>query len=99
MEGPSPALSFGMIPPMRRRLSARALLTVVSFVALASTSGSDGRAQTPASPQEKPSPSPDRPPVEIPFARLKPDAVLALSFEPGAAASPDAVWVRGSAAG
>jgi streptogramin lyase len=43
--------------------------------------------------QEPPTNSAPRPPAEIPLARLKPDAVLALPFVPGAVASDDAVWV------
>src|SRR5262245_31407088 len=46
--------------------------------------------------QEPPTP---RPPAEIPLARLKPDAVLALPFAPGAVASDDAVWVEGRSTG
>jgi YVTN family beta-propeller protein len=40
-----------------------------------------------------------RPIAEIPFARVPPDAVVALTFEPGAVASDDAVWVRARNAG
>jgi virginiamycin B lyase len=49
--------------------------------------------------QEPPVTSPPRPPAEIPLARLKPDAVLALPFAPGAVASDDAVWVPGRSGG
>ena len=34
-----------------------------------------------------------RPPEEIPFERLKPDAVMAIAMEPGAVADADAIWV------
>lgn len=42
-------------------------------------------------------PTTPRPPVDIPFSRLKADAVVAVTFEAGAAASEDAVWVPGRA--
>jgi YVTN family beta-propeller protein len=38
-------------------------------------------------------PAKSRPPVEIPFARLKADAIVPLALEPGAVESPDAVWI------
>ncbi len=44
-------------------------------------------------------PSPDapkaatRPPADIPFARLTPDAVVPLALEPGAVESADGVWI------
>jgi len=53
----------------------------------------------PAAAQEKTDEVSPRPPAEIPLARLKPDATLALAFESGAAASDDAVWVTDRAAG
>lgn len=49
--------------------------------------------------QETPAPASARPPAEIPLARLTPDAALPLAFEPGAIASPDAVWVADRGAG
>ncbi len=48
--------------------------------------------------QESPSVS-AHPPVDIAFARLKADAVIAVPFGPGAVASTDAVWVPGRVAG
>ena len=54
---------------------------------------SEGRQEPPATS------STSRPPTEIPLARLKPDAVLALPFVPGAAASGDAVWVPSPSGG
>ena len=49
--------------------------------------------------QDKNAAATNRPPAEIPLARLKPDATLAVPFEPGATASADAVWVMDRAAG
>jgi streptogramin lyase len=40
-----------------------------------------------------------RPPAEIPFSRLSPDANLPVGLEPGAVASDDAVWLPGRASG
>jgi virginiamycin B lyase len=40
-----------------------------------------------------------RPPAEIPFTRLTPDAVIPVTLEAGATATTDAIWVAGSAAG
>jgi virginiamycin B lyase len=40
-----------------------------------------------------------RPPAEIPLARLKPDAKVALALAPGSIESDDAVWVPDRAAG
>jgi virginiamycin B lyase len=40
-----------------------------------------------------------RPPVEIPLARLKADATVAVAFAPGAVESTDAVWVLDRTAG
>ena len=40
-----------------------------------------------------------RPPVEIPFARLKADAVLPIALGAGAVESADAIWVPNRAAG
>jgi streptogramin lyase len=39
-----------------------------------------------------------RPPAEIPFERLKPDAVIAIDLEQGAVADADAIWVPQRAA-
>ena len=48
----------------------------------------------------QPSPSSSsHPPVDIAFARLKADAVIAVPFGPGAVASTEAVWVPGRGAG
>jgi virginiamycin B lyase len=44
-------------------------------------------------------PAPTRPPSEIPFSRLTPDAVLPVTMEAGAAATADAIWVPGRSAG
>src|SRR5918993_1482269 len=51
------------------------------------------RAQTP------PQPSPARPPTELPFSAVKPDAVFAIPMEPGSTMTADAGWVRGGAGG
>ena len=48
--------------------------------------------------QASPSAS-SHPPVDIPFAGLKADAVIAAPFGPGAVASTEAVWVPGRTAG
>src|SRR5262245_18637307 len=45
------------------------------------------------------SPTTPRPPVEIPLARLQPDAKLAIALEPGSVASDDAVWTLQRSAG
>ena len=39
-----------------------------------------------------PAPAPPRPPVDIPLARLTPDAVVAVTLAPGAAASDTGLW-------
>jgi len=49
--------------------------------------------------QDKPATLAPRPVTEIPLSRLTPDARLPVPFEPGAAASEDAVWVSERAAG
>lgn len=46
-------------------------------------------AQTPSPDASKPV---ARPPADIPFARLTPDAIIPLSLEPGAVESDDGVW-------
>lgn len=61
-------------------------LGLVTTLAIAGASQSD-------------SPAKPRPPVEIPLARLQADAKLAVSLEPGAVASDDAVWTMQRAAG
>jgi streptogramin lyase len=75
---------------MNRQAVFGALLTV----SLSAMSGPAGADQEPAAATSTP-----RPPAEIPLARLKPDAVLALPFAPGAVASDDAVWVPGRSSG
>ena len=57
------------------------------------------RAQGPGQPGQPGAAAPARPPVEILFARLTPDAVLPVTMEAGATATEDAVWVAGRAAG
>lgn len=50
--------------------------------------------------QISPTPStPARPPVDIPLARLKADATVAVALAPGSIESDDAVWVPNRAAG
>ena len=46
-----------------------------------------------------PAPPSPRPPVEIPLARLTPDAVVSATLAPGAAASDDAIWTIDRASG
>ena len=48
---------------------------------------------------DQPAPAPSRPPADIPFSRLTPDATIATAFQPGAVASDDAVWVPGRETG
>jgi YVTN family beta-propeller protein len=48
---------------------------------------------------QKDAAAPQRPPVEIPLARLQADAKLPIALEPGAVASEDAVWTMQRAAG
>src|SRR5512134_2047026 len=74
---------------MNRQAVFGALLTL-------SLAAMSGRA---AAEQEPPATSTSRPPAEIPLARLKPDAVLASPFAPGAVASEDAVWVPSRSGG
>jgi virginiamycin B lyase len=49
--------------------------------------------------QDKPASPPPRPPSDIPFSRLKPDATIATALEPGAVAAVDGIWVPGPSAG
>ena len=47
-------------------------------------------AQSPSADASKPAP---RPPADIPFARLTPDAIIPLALGPGAVESDDGVWL------
>jgi len=66
-----------------------------ALLVLGATVGPSG-AQPPA--QSGP-PTPARPPSEIPYSRLTPDAVLPVALEPGATATTDAIWVPSRSAG
>jgi virginiamycin B lyase len=73
------------------------MIRQVLFSVLALGLGFTGlRAQTPEVPGTA---APPRPPAEIPFARLIPDAVLPVTMEAGGTATADALWVADRAAG
>ena len=73
------------------------MIRQVLFSVLALGLGVAGlRAQTPEVPGAA---APPRPPAEIPFARLIPDAVLPVTMEAGGTATADAIWVADRAAG
>lgn len=65
------------------------------FLAMASGVTPGGATSALQAPPEGPS----RPPADIPLARLRADATIALGLEPGAVASADAIWVPARAAG
>lgn len=56
-------------------------------------------ATPPARELQGPPPPKPRPAAEIPFARLKADAIVPLAFAPGSVESPDAIWVPNRSAG
>lgn len=74
---------------MLRQVVFGALLTLALSSAPGATLGPQGTAASP----------PPRPPSDIPFSRLRPDATIVIDLEPGAVASADAIWVPGSSAG